>query len=257
MDLLRKTANKLSIIPSLRNPVLWTEETWRYLFFNFRQNERGIAKYEFQKCQTLENYYEFSCKYIGMHQIKTEILKFLEFLLPLKPQLICEIGTADGGTNFLLSQALPNVELMIGVDLFVRNQFQLQYFSKPSQNLVFLNGSSYALPTVQNALSVLEDRKLDLLFIDGDHNYEGVKKDFLMYRNTVKEGGVIAFHDIIPDYKTRYGKDTLRWAGGVPILWQELRQMYPSFEFVENPEQDSYGIGAIYYSESVRLPPNW
>jgi len=37
--------------------------------------------------------------------------------------------------------------------------------------------------------------KIDLLFIDGDHRYEGVLRDFTMWSPLIKPGGFIAFHD--------------------------------------------------------------
>lgn len=36
---------------------------------------------------------------------------------------------------------------------------------------------------------------IDMLFIDGDHSYEGVKLDYEKWSPHVKKGGVIAFHD--------------------------------------------------------------
>jgi predicted O-methyltransferase YrrM len=38
-------------------------------------------------------------------------------------------------------------------------------------------------------------KKIGLLFIDGDHEYEGVKLDFDLYSPRVVPGGYIAFHD--------------------------------------------------------------
>jgi hypothetical protein len=38
--------------------------------------------------------------------------------------------------------------------------------------------------------------KFDFLFIDGDHSYAGVKRDFEMYSPLVKPGGWVGFHDI-------------------------------------------------------------
>lgn len=35
----------------------------------------------------------------------------------------------------------------------------------------------------------------DFILIDGDHTYDGVKKDFLRVRPHIREGGVICFHD--------------------------------------------------------------
>lgn len=39
---------------------------------------------------------------------------------------------------------------------------------------------------------------IDLLFIDGDHRYESVLRDFRLWSPLVKPGGVIAFHDYRP-----------------------------------------------------------
>jgi len=39
------------------------------------------------------------------------------------------------------------------------------------------------------------DLKIDFLFIDADHSYEGVKADFEAWSPKVKEDGIIAFHD--------------------------------------------------------------
>ena len=36
---------------------------------------------------------------------------------------------------------------------------------------------------------------IGVLFIDGEHSYEAVKKDFELYKNKVVEGGYIVFHD--------------------------------------------------------------
>ena len=42
---------------------------------------------------------------------------------------------------------------------------------------------------------VREDIKIDLLFIDGDHSYEGVKKDFELYSKLLSPSGIISIHD--------------------------------------------------------------
>lgn len=49
---------------------------------------------------------------------------------------------------------------------------------------------------------------IDLLFIDGDHSYAGVKADWETYRDHLCEGSVVVFHD--------YG-----WAEGVRRVVQE------------------------------------
>lgn len=39
---------------------------------------------------------------------------------------------------------------------------------------------------------------IDLLFIDGDHSYEGVSRDIAAWLPYVKPGGVAIFHDAAP-----------------------------------------------------------
>ena len=47
---------------------------------------------------------------------------------------------------------------------------------------------------------VREDIKIDLLFIDGDHSYEGVKKDFELYSKLISDNGMILIHDTDSNY---------------------------------------------------------
>jgi len=42
---------------------------------------------------------------------------------------------------------------------------------------------------------MIEDGSLDLVFIDGDHSYEGVRLDIDLWLPKVREGGVISGHD--------------------------------------------------------------
>jgi predicted O-methyltransferase YrrM len=42
--------------------------------------------------------------------------------------------------------------------------------------------------------------KLDVLFIDGDHSYEGVKSDLDNYGHLVSPGGRIILHDVLSGY---------------------------------------------------------
>ena len=50
---------------------------------------------------------------------------------------------------------------------------------------------------------VLQDIKLDFIFIDGDHSYEGVKKDFELYSQLLTDKGIIIIHDTDSDYEEK------------------------------------------------------
>lgn len=47
---------------------------------------------------------------------------------------------------------------------------------------------------------VRQDIKIDYLHIDGDHSYEGVKKDFELYSTIMSENGLITIHDTDKNY---------------------------------------------------------
>ncbi len=55
------------------------------------------------------------------------------------------------------------------------------------QHWKFIHDNSFTMPW---------DKEIDVLFIDGDHTYEGVKKDFEKFEPFVKEGGLILMHDV-------------------------------------------------------------
>ncbi|MCS7366302.1 MAG: class I SAM-dependent methyltransferase [archaeon YNP-WB-062] len=67
---------------------------------------------------------------------------------------------------------------------------------------------------------------MDFLFIDGDHTYEGVKKDFEMYSPLVRGGGIIAFHDIV-----QHPPETGCEVSG---FWNEIKLRYKYREIVED-----------------------
>jgi hypothetical protein len=54
---------------------------------------------------------------------------------------------------------------------------------------------SYSL----DAVKMFEDSFFDFSFIDGDHSYEGVKSDTIMWLPKVKAGGLFCGHDYNPD----------------------------------------------------------
>lgn len=65
---------------------------------------------------------------------------------------------------------------------------------KQFKNIVYpIRGYSYE---VANQIQNLTNSKIDLLFIDGDHSYEGVKKDWDLYSPMLHPGSLVIFHDI-------------------------------------------------------------
>ena len=109
-----------------------------------------------------------------------------------------EIGCYAGGSACLLLQR-PKTNV-ISIDLgrpisknTVFNNINKLNVHNNSYN--YIEGSSFDIETITKLDTILKDRKVDILFIDGDHSYDGVKKDFDLYNKYVKEGGYIVFDD--------------------------------------------------------------
>ncbi len=182
-------------------------------------------------------------------QRKSEIAGFLarmSAVRPQRPQVVVEIGTASGGTLFLLSRAAASNALLVSLDL-PGGSFGGGYqawrkplyrsFAQAEQRIVLLRGDSHAPEMAARLRGVLAGRPIDVLFIDGDHRYAGVKADFEAYSPLVRPGGLVAFHDIVPDP----GQEGME----VSRFWREVSARFPATELIERPDQPGYGIGVL------------
>jgi cephalosporin hydroxylase len=219
------------------------------LKLNLKKREALVS--EFKKCSTIHDCIEYTQRHMGGGSCQTpsEIESAIKLIANARPRVMCEIGTFDGGTSLLFSRFLSTVELMICIDLYVKNKEMLKLLAPPGQRLHFIDMPSYSDGAIKKLAKFLNGRMIDALFIDGDHRYEGVKQDFLRYRPFVNEGGLILFHDIMED---RGGGRV--WAGGVPKLWKEISLYYPHSEFVHSRNQEGFGIGVLTYSRAIRPP---
>lgn len=176
-------------------------------------------------------------------QVRSEITSLAELVKELKPKTVLEIGTAEGGTLFLFSRLADPCAKIISIDL-PGGEFGGGYpewktdlyksFSSPSQKLYLLRENSHSVSTRKQVEEIIGTMPIDFLFIDGDHTYEGVKKDFEIYSPLVKEGGIIAFHDIVVHPPEK--------CCNVHKFWEEIKRE-DSEEFIENPNQKWAGIG--------------
>lgn len=173
-----------------------------------------------------------------------EIAGLIERLNPIQPRRILEIGTSRGGTTMLLSACFPEARI-VTVDLVRRNPLFFRSFGR-KRGIRMIRGNSQSIAMRSRVFRAMGWRPIDFVLIDGDHRYDGVKRDFELYGPMVRRGGVVAFHDIVPDYATRYGKPTGAYAGDVPAFWNEVKPTRRREELIESPDQDGRGIGVLY-----------
>lgn len=159
----------------------------------------------------------------GAIQHVDELAEFTKIVREIQPRNVLEIGTAQGGVFWLFCKVSAPDATLISLDLPPAERHSggqpvlvdLARMKKSGQRVKKVLGDSHSSETFQEVCSVLDGESLDLLLIDGDHTYTGVRQDYEMYGPLVRSGGIIALHDIIQT----------DWEGcKVDLLWQELQQ---------------------------------
>ena len=180
-------------------------------------------------------------------QIRSEYARLAALVQERKPQVAVEIGTANGGTLVAWCALAQPRAVVVSIDLpggihgggyAYWRSFIYRRFAQPGQALHLLRADSHLAGTLEQLRSILPSQGIDFLFIDGDHTYEGVKKDFEMYSPLVRPGGLVALHDIClhpPKMDCHVDK-----------FWHELQQKYKTAEIIENPNQGGFGIGVVF-----------
>jgi len=66
-----------------------------------------------------------------------------------------------------------------------------------------------------------EQKKIDFLWIDGDHSYKGVKRDIQDWVPLVKKNGIICFHDYRDEPDVKRAVDEIAFDGTIRFLKTE------------------------------------
>ena len=222
------------------NPVYFLYTLFLIVYFKFsingKQKMSGIQAFKFVKRNFLKKFKPI--------QKDSEFIQTINLIDKIKPKIIMEIGTFNGGSLFVFSKMLSDNGHIISLDFPGRFFFGIPYikldkyiyknFVNKTQKIDILIGDSHSLEKINEVKEKLNSNKLDILFIDGDHSYQGVKQDYENYRSLVKKDGLIIFHDILPG--NQYGVD---------VFWDEVKQNKKYYEFIEDKNQISYGIGIL------------
>ena len=96
------------------------------------------------------------------------------------------------------------------------------------------------------------NKKFDLVFIDGLHTYEQVKKDIINSLDCLKENGVVLVHDCMPDCMSKQAVPRYRmtWNGDVWKAIVDLRHNSDLNIFICKIDQ---GIGIIKKEKNTSI----
>ena len=179
------------------------------------QNDARIASH-----YGIEN--QFLLTDVGMLQQPQQLFEALKFLKDKKIDTYFEVGTFYGTATLVIYSYLkrlnPNLT-GITIDNADRGNGLVDY------------ADSIGLKMIRGTSDMFKGYKSDLCFIDGDHSYEWVKRDF---ENIGKNAKYCMFHDI---------QDSWIENNGAERFWNEIKTTNDK-EFLYHPEGDKYfGIG--------------
>ena len=175
-------------------------------------------------------------------QKRAKLEQLVQRIHAQRPGVVVEIGTMKGGTLRAWCECAADDALIVSIDLphgewgggyNDDDASRFRGFRRADQRLELIQGNSHDFMVQDRLERVLDGREIDLLFIDGDHTYPGVKQDFEDYSPYVRSGGLIAFHDVI-DHPNVENCD-------VNLLWDEIKDRYETEEFVVPGDERSYG----------------
>ena len=166
---------------------------------------------------------------------------FAMFLVDLaRPKLLVELGTHTGTSYCAFCQAVKELSLdtmCFAVDNWEGDPHEGYYGNEILENLkafhdpLFGRFSNLIQTTFDDAVRLFKDQSIDLLHIDGYHTYEAVKHDFETWLPKMSSRGIVLFHDI----------SVRKQDFGVWKYWSELKENYPTFEFVHG-----MGLGIVF-----------
>ena len=183
----------------------------------------------------------------GAIQKVPELARLIALVKARRPRAVLEIGSFRGGTLAAWCKVAAPDAVLVSVDLPEEAETpaapdELRRLARASQRLEVVRGDSHAEETTREVANALAETEVDFLMIDGDHSYDGVRRDFELYAPLVRDRGLIAFHDVVPHTRPNIEVDR---------FWLEVRERYEHEEFVSPGREQVLGpwggIGVLRY----------
>jgi hypothetical protein len=186
---------------------------------------------------------------LKIQQRPLELASCIKFLLDEKNRgerldYYMEIGACSGGTTFAMHHFINFKELLIIDDGGIASEQYVNERDDQSrgENLGFIPrveiiGLSSDKRVIDHALNISKLHLYDVLFIDGDHSYEGVKSDTINYLPMLRDGGYVIFHD------TCSIEGVMKWISELDAMFPNLHLVKEISESDEHTAAFENGIG--------------
>lgn len=132
-----------------------------------------------------------------------ELAEFLALLASKQPQVLVELGAGYGGSLYAWCAVVPMVISVEVNPVYIRSL----------HGATMLHRDTHDPGTIAAVRELLGEQQIDCVFIDANHAYDDVLRDYQDYRPLVRPGGLVALHDIV----------TYRRGEDVPKVWSEIK----------------------------------
>jgi hypothetical protein len=153
--------------------------------YNPEYNLMNVEQLEEVRNKNNRKYGGMSCT--DLWEVRINELKTMYKLLEDKPKVIVELGVWEGNSTEAWAQVANKV---YAIDVFITPKFRKNVLSKYNNIEVIESDSSFAA-------NKFLDESVDMVYIDGSHEYEGVKKDILAWLPKIKINGYLTGHDFL------------------------------------------------------------
>jgi len=198
----------------------------KYKFTNWINEKKISVYFSFHKLKNERciNTHLTDEEKIELHKISTNLRS--------KNPIIVEIGSYLGASSCFLGNGLNKFGKLYCIDSWEVHyeEFQeidvykefLNNIKKYKDKITILKGQSSLM------INKIEETRIDLLFIDGNHSYDSVKKDWELYSPLLISGSIVIFHDT-------------GWAEGVNKIIKEFVSD-KNQKIIELPNMQAYKI---------------
>jgi predicted O-methyltransferase YrrM len=121
------------------------------------------------------------------------------------PKKVVEIGRFKGGSTLVIAAAMNGEGEFWSIDVGekesrrIHNEANHRSYDEQLRDLCSQLGLKVHIIGADSRTVELDTGELDLVFIDGDHSYEGVKNDFERFGRRAAVGGAVLFDDAFPE----------------------------------------------------------
>jgi len=120
---------------------------------------------------------------------------YQEVIYDVKPDIIIEIGSFEGGGTLFLANILD----LLGKGRVISIDVDRTNYNVRHNRIITITGDSSS-PEIVRKVSKICDRKSVLIIHDGDHSKEQVLKDLKLYSGLVSIGSYIIVEDGVMDF---------------------------------------------------------